>query len=94
MVCTLDYKLPDQIPPHAISVCRSICCVRQVAFTSNVLLTRVLHIAGEIIDVDQASASGTSDESQQYSRKCPWKGSSADTLFDLNLPADTHQARS
>ncbi|KAL8540278.1 hypothetical protein ACS0TY_001753 [Phlomoides rotata] len=49
---------------------------------------------GDIIDLDQASASGTSDESQQYPRKCPWKGSSADTLFDLNLPADTHQARS
>ncbi|KAI3448059.1 hypothetical protein Pfo_004724 [Paulownia fortunei] len=46
---------------------------------------------GGIIAIGQASASGTSDESLQFSRKRARKGSSADSLFDLNLPAEAHQ---
>ncbi|XP_073270536.1 probable E3 ubiquitin-protein ligase ARI2 isoform X1 [Primulina huaijiensis] len=45
---------------------------------------------GDVIDISQASASGTSEESPQVSRKRPRKGSSTGSLFDLNLPAEVH----
>lgn len=47
------------------------------------------YFVGRPAGVDQASTSGTSDESLK-SRKRPRKESSADKLFDLNLPADAH----
>ncbi|XP_073122926.1 probable E3 ubiquitin-protein ligase ARI2 isoform X1 [Henckelia pumila] len=43
---------------------------------------------GDVIDISQASVSGTSDESSQASRKRPRQGSSTGSLFDLNLPAE------
>ncbi|KAH6811867.1 RING/U-box superfamily protein [Perilla frutescens var. frutescens] len=46
---------------------------------------------GHVAEVDQASTSGTSDESLEFSRKRPRKETSTDdALFDLNLPADAH----
>ncbi|KAL0334777.1 UNVERIFIED_CONTAM: putative E3 ubiquitin-protein ligase ARI1 [Sesamum radiatum] len=46
---------------------------------------------GDLIEIGKASASGTSDESPQLSRKRPRKGSSTGSMFDLNLPAEVHQ---
>ncbi|KAL0356752.1 UNVERIFIED_CONTAM: putative E3 ubiquitin-protein ligase ARI1 [Sesamum calycinum] len=43
---------------------------------------------GDLIEIGKASASGTSDESPQLSRKRPRKGSSTGSMFDLNLPAE------
>ncbi|KAK6143503.1 hypothetical protein DH2020_023851 [Rehmannia glutinosa] len=46
---------------------------------------------GGVITTGQASGSRTSDKSIQYSRKRARKGSSADSVFDLNLPAEGHK---
>ncbi|PIN22131.1 putative E3 ubiquitin ligase [Handroanthus impetiginosus] len=47
---------------------------------------------GDAIAIGQASASGTSDERLQFPRKRARKGSSADSLFDLNhLPGEARR---
>lgn len=58
---------------------------------SHLQITVAVHFAGDVIDISQASVSGTSDESPHVSRKRPRKGSSSTGgLFDLNLPAEVH----
>lgn len=47
---------------------------------------------GGVKAIGQASASGTSDENLQPPQKRVKIESSGDSLFDLNLPAEAHQA--
>ncbi|KAK6136797.1 hypothetical protein DH2020_029467 [Rehmannia glutinosa] len=49
---------------------------------------------GDLLETGQASSSGTSDDCPQSSRKRPRKGSSAGSVFDLNLPAEPHPTTS